>query len=96
MTQSQVAERTNYALSTISAYENGTRIPSADFAQRADRLFGTGPAAEDDEGELEGLQKLVETVPTGVRLQSWCRTITLLLSISKTRTALIMSATGMT
>lgn len=62
MTQSQVAERTNYALSTISAYENGTRIPSADFAQRADRLFGTGPAAEGDEGELEGLQKLVETV----------------------------------
>ena len=62
LTQGDVAEQTNYALSTVSAYETGTRIPSADFAVRADRLFGTGPESENDEGELEGLQKLVETV----------------------------------
>ncbi|MGH3192924.1 MAG: helix-turn-helix domain-containing protein [Streptosporangiaceae bacterium] len=41
MTQSDVAKQTNYALSTVSAYENGTRIPSADFAKRTDKLFGT-------------------------------------------------------
>jgi transcriptional regulator with XRE-family HTH domain len=62
MTQGDVAERTNYALSTVSAYETGTRIPSTDFAKLADKVFGTGPESEDDEGELEGLQKLVETV----------------------------------
>jgi transcriptional regulator with XRE-family HTH domain len=62
MTQTEVAERTNYALSTVSAYETGNRIPSADFAKQADELFGTGPKSQDDEGELEGLQKLVETV----------------------------------
>jgi transcriptional regulator with XRE-family HTH domain len=62
MTQSDVAQQTNYALSTVSAYETGTRIPSADFAKLADKVFGTGPESEDDEGELEGLQKLVETV----------------------------------
>jgi transcriptional regulator with XRE-family HTH domain len=62
MTQSDVAQQTNYALSTISAYETGTRIPSADFAKLADEIFGTGPPSEDDEGELEGLQKLVEQV----------------------------------
>jgi transcriptional regulator with XRE-family HTH domain len=39
MTQADVAERTNYALSTVSAYEVGTRIPSADFAERADKVF---------------------------------------------------------
>ncbi len=62
MTQGDVAEGTNYALSTVSAYETGRLIPPADFAIRADKLFGTGPESEDDEGELEGLQKLVETV----------------------------------
>ena len=41
MTQTDVAERTNYALPTVSAYETGTRIPSADFAERADKVFGT-------------------------------------------------------
>jgi transcriptional regulator with XRE-family HTH domain len=62
MTQGEVAQMTNYALSTISAYETGTRIPSAEFAKLADKVFGTGPESEDDEGELEGLQKLVDTV----------------------------------
>jgi transcriptional regulator with XRE-family HTH domain len=62
MTQGDVARGTNYALSTVSAYETGHLIPPADFAVRADKLFGTGPASEGDEGDLEGLQKLVETV----------------------------------
>jgi transcriptional regulator with XRE-family HTH domain len=62
MTQGDVAKETNYALSTISAYERGTLIPPSDFAKRADKLFGTGGHGEDDEGDLEGLQKLVETV----------------------------------
>jgi transcriptional regulator with XRE-family HTH domain len=62
MTQGDVAAGTNYALSTVSAYETGRLIPPSDFAKRADRLFGTGPGPEDDEGELEGLQKLVEAV----------------------------------
>lgn len=55
MTQSDVAGQTNYALSTVSAYEVGTRIPSADFAERADKVFGT-------DGDLTRLQKLVEQV----------------------------------
>src|SRR5216684_8715305 len=62
MTQGDVAKQTNYALSTVSAYETGRLIPPSDFAKRADKLFGTDPESEDDEGELEGLQKLVETV----------------------------------
>ena len=62
MTQSDVAAKTNYSLSTVSAYEGGTRIPSADFAKLADKVFGTAPESGDDEGDLEGLQKLVETV----------------------------------
>jgi transcriptional regulator with XRE-family HTH domain len=62
LTQGDVAKETNYALSTVSAYETGRLIPPADFAIRADELFGTGPKSEDDEGDLEGLQKLVETV----------------------------------
>jgi transcriptional regulator with XRE-family HTH domain len=62
MTQSDVAERTIYALSTVSAYETATRIPSADFAKRADKLFGTEGQAEDDEGDLTRLQHLVEQV----------------------------------
>jgi len=55
LTQSDVAERTNYALSTVSAYETGNRIASADFAERADKMFGTG-------GDLTRLQRLVENV----------------------------------
>ena len=54
-TQADVAEQTNYALATVSAYETGTRIPSADFAERADRVFGT-------DGDLARLQQLVERV----------------------------------
>lgn len=55
MTQSDVAQQTNYALSTVSAYEIGTRIPSADFAERADKIFGK-------DGDLTRLQRLVEQV----------------------------------
>ena len=55
MTQSDVAERTNYALSTVSAYETGRRIPSPEFAKLADELFGTGET-------LTELQKLVDRV----------------------------------
>jgi transcriptional regulator with XRE-family HTH domain len=55
ITQADVAEQTNYALATVSAYETGTRIPSADFAERADRIFGT-------DGDLARLQQLVERV----------------------------------
>lgn len=55
MTQTDVAERTNYALPTVSAYETGTRIPSADFAERADKVFGT-------DGDLARLQQLVEQI----------------------------------
>ena len=62
LTQGDVAAGTNYALSTVSAYETGRLIPPSDFAKRADTLFGTGPESDNDEGELEGLQKLVETV----------------------------------
>jgi hypothetical protein len=62
MTQGDVAERTNYALSTVSAYETGRLIPPSDFAIQADKLFGTEGHGEGDEGELEGLQKLVEQV----------------------------------
>jgi transcriptional regulator with XRE-family HTH domain len=55
MTQSEVAEQTNYALSTVSAYETGKRIASPDFAKLADGLFGTGET-------LTELQKLVDRV----------------------------------
>ena len=55
ITQADVAEQTNYALATVSAYETGTRIPSADFAERADRVFGT-------DGDIARLQQLVERV----------------------------------
>ncbi len=41
MTQSEGAERTNYALSTVSAYETGKLVASLDFAQQADGLYGT-------------------------------------------------------
>jgi transcriptional regulator with XRE-family HTH domain len=55
LTLDDVAKRTNFALSTVSAYETGKRIASPDFAKRADGLFGTGE-------ELAELQKLVENV----------------------------------
>jgi len=55
MTQSEVAERTNYALSTVSAYETGKRIASPGFAKLVDGLFGTGET-------LTELQKLVDRV----------------------------------
>ena len=55
MTQSDVAERTIFALSTVSAYETGRRIPSPEFAKLADDLFGTGET-------LTELQKLVDRV----------------------------------
>jgi transcriptional regulator with XRE-family HTH domain len=62
MTQAEVAEQTNYALSTVSAYETGMRIPSSDFARRADKLFETAGQTEDEEGDLTRLQHLVEQV----------------------------------
>jgi transcriptional regulator with XRE-family HTH domain len=54
-TQAVLAERTNYALATVSAYETGKRIPSQDFAVRADTLFGT-------DGDLARLQGLVDSL----------------------------------
>jgi len=62
VTQSDVAEATNYSLSTVSAYETGNLIPSAAFAVRADKFFGTDGQSEDDEGDLTRLQHLVEQV----------------------------------
>jgi len=65
MTQSDVAKQTVYALSTVSAYETGTRIPSADFAERADKVFGTEEVdakTGEKKGDLVRLQRLVEQV----------------------------------
>jgi transcriptional regulator with XRE-family HTH domain len=62
ITQGDVAKGTNYALSTVSAYETGKLIPPSDFAKRADKVFGTGGTAGDDEGDLTRLQHLVEQV----------------------------------
>ncbi len=53
ITQQTLAEQTNYALPTVSAFETGRRIPSQDFAERADKVFVT-------EGDLARLQRLVE------------------------------------
>jgi transcriptional regulator with XRE-family HTH domain len=53
LTQSDLAERTQYALATVSAYETAKRIPPRDFAERAD---GELHAA----GHLVRLQGLVE------------------------------------
>lgn len=55
LTLDDVAKRTNFALSTVSAYETGRRIASPDFARLADELYGTGD-------ELAELQKLVDSV----------------------------------
>ena len=38
MTQGEVAERTNYGLSTVSAYEKGRLIPSAGFCSSGQGL----------------------------------------------------------
>lgn len=62
MTQGEVAKGTNYALSTVSAYETGKLIAPSDFTKRADKLFGTDSDSEDDEGDLTRLQHLVEQV----------------------------------
>lgn len=62
MTQGEVAKGTNYALSTVSAYETGRLIPPAEFARSADTLFGTNGKTEVDEGDLTRLQHLVEQV----------------------------------
>ncbi len=72
MTQGEVAERTNYALSTVSAYETGRLIPSSSFAERADEVFGTDDTDEktgEKNGDLVRLQKLVERVS----VRSWFR-----------------------
>ena len=53
--QATLAEKTQYAIATVSAYETGKRIPSQDFAQRVDKIFGT-------DGNLTRLQGLVETL----------------------------------
>ncbi len=55
MTQAAVAQRTQFALATVSAYETGKRIPSPEFAVGADKLFGT-------DGYLARLQGLVDTL----------------------------------
>jgi transcriptional regulator with XRE-family HTH domain len=55
MTQAAVAQRTQFALATVSAYETGKRIPSPEFAEGADKLFGT-------DGYLARLQGLVDTL----------------------------------
>lgn len=39
MTQNEFAERINVTKSTVSAYENGTRLPSYDVLIRVARLF---------------------------------------------------------
>jgi transcriptional regulator with XRE-family HTH domain len=62
MTQAVLAERTNYSLATVSAYEIGTRIPSHEFAVLADKVFGT-------DGDLTRLHGLVENVS----VRSWFR-----------------------
>jgi len=53
MTQEALAEVTNYAPATIAAIETARLIPSADFAERADKIFGT-------DGFLARLQALVD------------------------------------
>jgi transcriptional regulator with XRE-family HTH domain len=55
LTQAVMAERTQYALATVSAYETGKRIPSQGFAERADKIFRT-------DGHLARLQGLVEAL----------------------------------
>jgi transcriptional regulator with XRE-family HTH domain len=54
MTQEALAEATTYSPALVAAIETCRRIPSADFATRADKALGT-------DGILERLQPLVET-----------------------------------
>lgn len=55
ITQTELGKRTNYDVATVSALENGTRIPSQQFAERADKVFGT-------DSDLTRLQAMVENV----------------------------------
>jgi len=55
LTQAVLAERTQYALATVSAYETAKRIPPADFAERADKVFAT-------DGYLKRLQGLADAL----------------------------------
>jgi transcriptional regulator with XRE-family HTH domain len=54
MTQEQLAEATTYSPSLVAAIETCRRIPSDDFAERADKALGT-------DGILARLQALVES-----------------------------------
>jgi len=53
MTQDQLAEATTYSAALVAAIETSRRIPSDDFAARADKALGT-------DGILARLQTLVE------------------------------------
>jgi transcriptional regulator with XRE-family HTH domain len=53
ITQDQLAETTTYSASLVAAVETCRRIPSEDFAERADKALGT-------DGILARLQTLVE------------------------------------
>jgi len=54
MTQEQLAEATTYSSALVAAIETCRRIPSDDFAERADKALGT-------DGILARLQQLVES-----------------------------------
>ena len=54
MTQEQLAEATTYSPALVAAIETCRRIPSDDFAARADKALGT-------DGILSRLQQLVES-----------------------------------
>lgn len=54
MTQEQLAEATTYSPALVAAIETCRRIPSDDFATRADKALGT-------DGILARLQQLVES-----------------------------------
>ncbi len=53
MTQEQLAQATNYAPSTVAAIETCRLLPSEEFAEKTDKIFGT-------DGHLARLQELVE------------------------------------
>jgi transcriptional regulator with XRE-family HTH domain len=55
LTQTALAERAQYALATVSAYETARRIPAPEFAESADKIFGT-------DGYLARLQGLVDSL----------------------------------
>src|ERR1700746_2586395 len=62
MTQGDVAKQTNYALSTVSAYETGKLVAPSDLARREDNIFESVGRSDDDDGNLTRLQKLVENL----------------------------------